>query len=70
MALQMTCPPDCPGRSPTCHSECETYLTARDERQRKNKEKRKLDSVNEMESQRTWRIDRIRKTRKKYFSSK
>lgn len=38
------CPPDCPDRSVSCHSECENYLAAREKRL-KEYEARKMISV-------------------------
>lgn len=44
--MKNPCSKNCPGRSPTCHCECEEYLAFFEERQRMNKEKQELNAIN------------------------
>lgn len=44
--MKNPCTKNCPGRSPTCHCECEEYLEFFEERIRMNKEKQRLNEIN------------------------
>jgi hypothetical protein len=44
--MKNPCSKNCPGRSPTCHCECEEYLAFFEERQRLNKERQILNGIN------------------------
>ena len=41
--MSWICPRDCPGRSATCHGECESYLSAYAENRVRNR-KRRMES--------------------------
>lgn len=62
MNNKMVCPPDCPGRTPVCHSTCPTYLAAWEENQRRYAEKQKEFAMSDVKSVGIkWRMDRMRK---------
>jgi hypothetical protein len=44
--MKNPCDKNCPNRSPTCHCECEAYLAFFEERQRENKERHRINSIN------------------------
>ena len=44
--MKNPCSKNCPGRSPTCHCECEEYLAFFEERQRFNQEKQRITAIN------------------------
>lgn len=65
MNARTVCAPDCPGRSPECHSHCPTYLAAWEENQRRYAEKQKEFAMSDVKSVGIkWRMDRMRKKQK------
>lgn len=54
--MRQPCKRDCPGRSPTCHAECEKYIQFREQQQEQYKQRKflhdyacaKVDAVRRM----------------------
>lgn len=44
--MKMPCDKDCPGRSPTCHAECELYLCYAEENEQQREDLHKKKKVN------------------------
>lgn len=44
--MKNPCSKNCPGRSPTCHIECEEYLEFFAQRQKENDERHRINSIN------------------------
>ena len=44
--MKNPCRKDCPGRSPTCHIDCEAYQEFFEERKRINQERQRMNAIN------------------------
>lgn len=65
MNVKTVCTPDCPGRSPECHSHCPIYREAWEENQRRYAEKQKEFAMRDVVSVGIkWRMNKMKKKQK------
>lgn len=62
MMVKSVCAPDCPGRTPECHSTCEQYISAREENLKRYAEREKEHMINDVCIR---GLEKVRKSRKK-----